>query len=107
MGWEVADGHSSNIKLAQMRGSVVGQAHLAHCVTWLDPIDDGEMVQQSVATGLQPGWCRQTCRINIAQMGIATVKVQAMDKTVIVTTIMSTDKTMGVDVIALEYLWSS
>jgi len=33
----------------QMRGSVAGQAQLAHCVTWLDPIDDGEMVQQSEA----------------------------------------------------------
>ena len=32
-----------------MRGSVAGQAQLAHCMTWLDPIDDGEMVQQSVA----------------------------------------------------------
>jgi len=29
----------------QMRGSVVRQAQLAHHVTWLDPIDDGEMVQ--------------------------------------------------------------
>jgi len=27
----------------------VAQAQLAHHVTWLDPIDDGEMVQQSVA----------------------------------------------------------
>jgi len=33
----------------QMRGSVVGQAQLAHHMAWLDPIDDGEMVQQSVA----------------------------------------------------------
>jgi len=29
--------------------NVAGQAQLAHCVTWLDSIDDGEMVQQSVA----------------------------------------------------------
>jgi len=29
--------------------NVVGQAQLAHCVTWLDPIDGREMVQQSVA----------------------------------------------------------
>jgi len=28
---------------------VVGQAQLAHCMSWLDPIDDREMVQQSVA----------------------------------------------------------
>jgi len=27
----------------------VAQAQLAHCLAWLDPIDDGEMVQQSVA----------------------------------------------------------
>ncbi len=32
-----------------MRGSVAGQAQLACCVTWLDLIDDREMVQQSVA----------------------------------------------------------
>ena len=32
-----------------MRGSVAAQAQLAHCVAWLDLIDDGEMVQQSVA----------------------------------------------------------
>ena len=32
-----------------MRGSVAAQAQLAHCVTLLDPIDDGEMVRQSVA----------------------------------------------------------
>jgi len=32
-----------------MRGSVAAQAQLACCVAWLDPIDDGEMVQQSVA----------------------------------------------------------
>jgi len=56
MGWEAANGqqwlpsgHSSGIESVQMRGSVVGQAQQAHCVTWLDPIDDGEMVQQSVA----------------------------------------------------------
>ncbi len=55
MGWEVADGqqwlpsgHSSGIKSMQMRESVVEQAQLAHHMTWLDPIDDGEMVQQSV-----------------------------------------------------------
>jgi len=43
MGWEVADGqqlrpsgHSSGIDTVQMRGSVVGQAQLAHCMTWLD-----------------------------------------------------------------------
>ena len=32
-----------------MRGSIAAQAQLAHHVTWLDPIDDGEMVRQSVA----------------------------------------------------------
>jgi len=32
-----------------MRGSVAAQAQLAHRMAWLDPIDDGEMVQQSVA----------------------------------------------------------
>jgi len=32
-----------------MRGSVVAQAQLARRMAWLDPIDDGEMVQQSVA----------------------------------------------------------
>jgi len=32
-----------------MATSVVAQAQLAHRVAWLDPIDDGEMVQQSVA----------------------------------------------------------
>ena len=32
-----------------MRGSVAAQAQLARRVAWLDPIDDGEMVQQSVA----------------------------------------------------------
>ena len=56
MGWEVADGqqrlpngHSSDNKSARMRGSVAAQAQLAHRMAWLDPIDDGEMVQQSVA----------------------------------------------------------
>jgi len=56
MGWEVADGqqslpsgHSSDNESVQMRGSVVAQAQLACCMAWLDPIDDGEMVQQSVA----------------------------------------------------------
>jgi len=34
-----------------MRGSVVVQAQLACYMAWLDPIDDGEMVQQSVANG--------------------------------------------------------
>jgi len=29
--------------------SVAAQAQLAHCVTWLDLIDDREMVQQSVS----------------------------------------------------------
>jgi len=28
---------------------VAAKAQLAHHMTWLDPIDDGEMVQQSVA----------------------------------------------------------
>ena len=28
----------------------MAQAQLAHRVAWLDPIDDGEMVQQSVAS---------------------------------------------------------
>jgi len=35
-----------------VRAVVVGvaaQAQLAHCMAWLDPIDDGEMVQHSVA----------------------------------------------------------
>ena len=32
-----------------MRGSVATQAQLAHHMAWLDPIDDREMVQQSVA----------------------------------------------------------
>ena len=32
-----------------MRGSVVAQAQLARRMAWLDPIDDGEMVRQSVA----------------------------------------------------------
>jgi len=56
MGWEAADGqqrlpngHSSNNESAQMRGSVTAQAQLAHCVAWLDPIDDRKMVPQSVA----------------------------------------------------------
>ena len=31
-----------------MRGSVAAQAQLAHRVAWLDPIDDREMVQQSM-----------------------------------------------------------
>jgi len=38
-----------------MRGSVVEQAQLAHYVTWLDPNDDGEMVQQSVANWIAAG----------------------------------------------------
>jgi len=35
-------------------------------------------------------------------MGVAMAKVQTMDKTVIVTMIMSMDETVGVDTIALE-----
>ena len=56
MGWEAADGqqrlpdgHSSDNESARMRGTVVAQAQLARRVAWLDPIDDGEMVRQSVA----------------------------------------------------------
>jgi len=43
-----------------MRGSVVGQAQLACCMTWLDPIADGEMVQQSVAN-----WTEARVQANI------------------------------------------
>jgi len=50
-------------------------------------------------TGLQPR-VGEICIFNIAQMGIAMAKVQAMDKTEIVT-IMSMYKTVGVDMIAL------
>ena len=50
-------------------------------------------------TGLQPG-CEQTCRIKIAQMGFSMAKVWTMDKTKIMTMIVSVDKTMGVDMIA-------
>ena len=32
-----------------MRGSVAAQAQLARHMAWLDTIDDGEMVRQSVA----------------------------------------------------------
>jgi len=35
-------------------------------------------------------------------MGVATAKMQTMDKTVIVTMIVSMDKTVGVNTIALE-----
>jgi len=45
-----------------MRGSVAKQAQLAHHVTWLDPIDDGERVGQ-------------TCKIKITQMGVTMAKV--------------------------------
>jgi len=38
----------------------VRQAQLAHCMAWLDPIDDGEMVQQSVAT-----WTATRVRANM------------------------------------------
>jgi len=38
-----------SIKKASPWHCVVAQAQLAHCVAWLDPIDDGEMVRQSVA----------------------------------------------------------
>jgi len=43
-----------------MRGSVVGQVQLACCMTWLDLIDDGEMVQQSVAN-----WTEAKVRANM------------------------------------------
>jgi len=35
--------------------------------------------------------CRQTCRINIARKGVSTAEVQIVDKTEIVTMIMSVD----------------
>jgi len=34
---------------ATLMGCAAGQAQLAQCMTWLDSIDDGEMVWQSVA----------------------------------------------------------
>ncbi len=52
-------------------------------------------------TGLQPG-CGQARRINIAQIGVATAKVPTIDKIEIVTMIMSMEKIMGIDMIALE-----
>jgi len=57
-------------------------------------------------TGLKQRY-GQTCRINIAQMGVSMAEVQTMDKTVIVTMIVSMDKTKGVDTIALAWHWSS
>jgi len=67
MGLEAADeqrwlpsGHSSKNKSARMRGSVVGQAQLACRVAWLDPIDDGGMVRQSVAN-----WTEAKVRTNM------------------------------------------
>jgi len=50
-------------------------------------------------------WCDsqwQTCGINIAQKGVSTAKVQIVDKTEIVTVIVSMDATKGVDTIALH-----
>jgi len=44
---------------------------------------------------------------HIAQMGVAMAKVQTVDKTKIVTMIVSMDKTKGVDTIALAWYWSS
>jgi len=35
-------------KAGAARWGVVGQAQLAHHMTWLDPLDDGKMVWQSV-----------------------------------------------------------
>jgi len=45
--------------------------------------------------------CWQTCGINIAQMGVSMAGVQTMDKTEIVTMIVSMDKTVEVDMISL------
>jgi len=52
-------------------------------------------------TGLQPGF-GQTCRINIAQMGVTMAEVQTVDKTKIMTVIVNMDKTVGVDMIAFS-----
>jgi len=54
-------------------------------------------------TGLKQR-CRQTC---IAQKGVSTAEVQIMDKTEIMTVIVSMDKTKGVDMIALAWHGSS
>jgi len=43
-----------------MRGSAVGQAQLACCMAWLDPIDDREVVQQSMAN-----WTEAKVRANM------------------------------------------
>jgi len=64
------------------------------------------MLQQSVANWTAAR-CGQTCRINIAQMGVSMAKVWTVDKTKIMTMIMSVDKTMGVDTIALAWHQSS
>jgi len=39
----------ADISLKASSTNVAGQAQLAHHMTWLDPIDDREMVQQAVA----------------------------------------------------------
>jgi len=40
-------------------------------------------------------------------MGVSMAEVQTVDKTKIMTMIVSVDKTMGVDMIALAWHWSS
>jgi len=57
-------------------------------------------------TGLKQR-CKQTCGVNIAQKGVSKAEVQIVDKTVIVTVIVSVDETKGVDTIALAWHWSS
>jgi len=72
----------------------VAQGQLARRVTWLDPIDDREMVRQSVAN-----WTEAKVRANMRDQyrkGVSTTKVRTMDKTVIVTVIVSMDKTVEI-----------
>jgi len=46
--------------MRQLVDCVVAQGQLARRVTWLDPIDDGEMVRQSVAN-----WTEAKVRANM------------------------------------------
>jgi len=59
-------------------------------------------------TGLKQR-CGQTCGINNTKKGVsmAEEEVQIVDKTKIVTMIVSVDETKGVDTIALAWHWSS
>jgi len=71
-------------------------------MAWLDPIDDGEMVQQSVTN-----WTEAKVRANMWDQYCTKGSFHGRGEIVDKTKIVSMDETKGVDTIALAWHRSS